>query len=503
MGLAVTENPTCIHKKPIIYLYGPNFPATTRMFSRAPLVIAALLLLTGSLAGCTGDGAQGANAAPTADLKVTPAGDGRTFRLDASASKDPDGDALTYAFDWGLGQTTGPNATIDVEFTPAAASGNASYTITLVVRDEGGLNGVAFGQAAFGTGANAAPMIVAKPANRWVAPNVGVLIDASDSMDPDGDGLTYEWIWGPRNGYDKSPDAVPDACGQSDRTLAVFTTGCLNQDQSFSLVFDQAGTYNYHCHPHPWMKGRLIVDPDAPATPNATIRIQDFNYHQETLTVGLGSNVTFVNADVAPHTATIEDYTPGTLPAGSEPFFDQNMTEGEYIARLILTDGKGGRASQTWGIKVGADAPQSPEVTAFEYGTSSTPPDPAKAKVPLAQSQTNSDFQFTLSHESMIQATLKVPENQGQAELELGRMDPDGTFTPISTCEGRRGSGGLDYPANEIRMLCTVPANNYAFRVEVTSGAITSYSIELTTTPYAKPGFGDSAPGGDGHDHQH
>lgn len=29
--------------------------------------------------------------------------------------------------------------------------------------------------------------------------------------------------------------------------------------QSAILKFDQAGTFNYHCRPHPWMKGQIVV----------------------------------------------------------------------------------------------------------------------------------------------------------------------------------------------------------------------------------------------------
>jgi plastocyanin len=32
---------------------------------------------------------------------------------------------------------------------------------------------------------------------------------------------------------------------------------------TFSRSFGQAGTFNYHCIPHPFMKGSIIVDPSA------------------------------------------------------------------------------------------------------------------------------------------------------------------------------------------------------------------------------------------------
>jgi plastocyanin len=38
-----------------------------------------------------------------------------------------------------------------------------------------------------------------------------------------------------------------------------FDTGLLQGGQSVVIRFDQAGTFDYFCQPHPWMKGRIIV----------------------------------------------------------------------------------------------------------------------------------------------------------------------------------------------------------------------------------------------------
>lgn len=39
----------------------------------------------------------------------------------------------------------------------------------------------------------------------------------------------------------------------------VFDSGLLDQGESWSYAFDEAGTYEYYCIPHPWMKGKVIV----------------------------------------------------------------------------------------------------------------------------------------------------------------------------------------------------------------------------------------------------
>jgi amicyanin len=33
----------------------------------------------------------------------------------------------------------------------------------------------------------------------------------------------------------------------------------IDQGQSYSFTFDKAGTYTYHCTPHPYMKGTVVV----------------------------------------------------------------------------------------------------------------------------------------------------------------------------------------------------------------------------------------------------
>lgn len=39
-----------------------------------------------------------------------------------------------------------------------------------------------------------------------------------------------------------------------------FDTGLLGKDKSAQQQFDEAGTYDYYCTPHPYMKGKVIVE---------------------------------------------------------------------------------------------------------------------------------------------------------------------------------------------------------------------------------------------------
>jgi PKD repeat protein len=123
-----------------------------------------------------------ANGAPVAAFDASPTS--LTVAVDASGSSDPDGDVLTFQWDFGDGSTaTGPTAT----HTYGAAG---TYTVGLTVSD--------------GTSsATASATVTAVQPNRapsasFAASTTGlsVAVDASGSSDPDGDALAYAWDFG-------------------------------------------------------------------------------------------------------------------------------------------------------------------------------------------------------------------------------------------------------------------------------------------------------------------
>jgi len=48
--------------------------------------------------------------------------------------------------------------------------------------------------------------------------------------------------------------------GFYDEPTELFDSGHLDPFESFSLTFDESGTYDYFCTLHPWMKGQVIVE---------------------------------------------------------------------------------------------------------------------------------------------------------------------------------------------------------------------------------------------------
>jgi len=128
------------------------------------------------------------NLAPTAVISVVPMSGTLTtaFAFDGTASNDPDGVILTYAWDFGDG---GSSVTATATHTYGA---RGAFTVTLTVTDDDGSTGQATLAVTVG---NRGPVIVSRdPAASAVSLPAGAAqrleVVASD---PDGDPLTYSW----------------------------------------------------------------------------------------------------------------------------------------------------------------------------------------------------------------------------------------------------------------------------------------------------------------------
>lgn len=135
-----------------------------------------------------------ANAGPAQMVQAThsgnPANDTAAVTLDGSASSDPEGDALTYAWNDGQGDTaTGVQPTLNLKV--------GSYTFTLTVTDLYGASSAATVTITVSPAANQPPVANAgadQTVTASAATNTAsATLDGSGSYDPDGDSLTYAW----------------------------------------------------------------------------------------------------------------------------------------------------------------------------------------------------------------------------------------------------------------------------------------------------------------------
>ena len=125
-----------------------------------------------------------------------PAVVGRSVTFDASASRDPDGNVVAYAWDFG-DSTTGSGA---ITTHPYAIPG--TFNVTLNVTDNDSLNGTVSHDVVV----QAAPPGPQPPVADFTAnpvrvnPGVPVTFDASASFDPDGTIVAYTWEFGDSTG---------------------------------------------------------------------------------------------------------------------------------------------------------------------------------------------------------------------------------------------------------------------------------------------------------------
>lgn len=198
------------------------------------------------------------NLAPIADPGSPYTGQpGIAVQFDGTGSSDPNGDALTYAWEFGDG-AMGSGATPTHTY---AADG--TYTVTLTVND---------GQLG-STPVTTTVEIATPPANREPLADPGgpysadtgatLVFDGSASSDPDGDALTYAWDFGDGT---TGTGVMPQ---HSYATAGTYTVGLVVNDGEFDSarvettvdVSDPADpsdgqalydTYCLSCHGDPW-----------------------------------------------------------------------------------------------------------------------------------------------------------------------------------------------------------------------------------------------------------
>jgi PKD repeat protein len=132
----------------------------------------------------------GDNESPTASFVYSPTSPGidETVYFNASGSYDPDGEIVGYEWDFGDG-STGSGETITHRYKNAG-----TYTVLMKVTDDSENTGSASKTITISEGQSPIASFVYSP----TSPGVGetVYFNASDSKDPDGEIVSYEWNFG-------------------------------------------------------------------------------------------------------------------------------------------------------------------------------------------------------------------------------------------------------------------------------------------------------------------
>lgn len=156
------------------------------------------------------------NIPPTADPNGPYTGTaGIAVNFDGTASADTDGTIVAYAWDFGDGNT-GTGVTPSHAY---AASG--TYTVSLMVTDDGGATDTATTTADISPAANISPTSDPNGPYTGTAGTV-VLFDGSGSADTDGTIIAYEWTFGDNStGTGVTPSHSYSRCGSYNVSLTV------------------------------------------------------------------------------------------------------------------------------------------------------------------------------------------------------------------------------------------------------------------------------------------
>jgi PKD repeat protein len=366
---------------------------------------------------------------------VTDLGTDEEISITSSLSKvdgpDQDGirDTLRFAVSPDGGGTIDVAANVSVDVTWPEVDANTTYTVQTSAEDS------ATGNVSLTPVANATVLntIVSPEPSITITPETpetgtSVTFDASESTDPDGSIVSYDW--------DLTGDGSIDATGET-----------------VSYTYSSSGDYTVSL---------TVTDDDgATNTTTTTVAVTESNDPpQASFTVSsetpeAGSTVTF---DAS--TSTDPD---GTITSYEWDFFDNGSTDatgstasvayseaGEYTVSLIVSDGDGATAEATQTVTVNAPptaqisiTPTDPEVgqEVTFTATASTDPD---GSIETYQWDLTGDgtvdatgAEVTRTYESSdgVQITLTVIDDDGsetQAQIEL-TVQPEQTTTPGGT----------------------------------------------------------------------
>ncbi len=447
-------------------------------------------MIAAAFTGCVGaddtvtptpPAADGPNTAPVAIFTLSPlTGDANTeFVGNAAGSKDVDGDELTFSWDWGDGSKS-QGVTAKHKYGKT----DTTFKVSLTALDARGLSASASKLIKLGSGNNAAPTVHLTGANLWIKPGESAAFTAHVA-DPDGDKIeSVSWSAG------RMPETVPEA----------LSSGDMPKGGSFSSTFSTPGRYILHCHPHPWMKQTIIVDPAAPAMTQASAQIVDgetqdeFYYSPGELRVRPGTKVTWENKGAVVHTVTQEGFEPLSSPipltgAGGNHTFKE---AGKWVVRAEAKDVKGAIGYSTVNVLVEDSAPDKVLTRAWE-GTLPAPATPNETGDPLT-----AKHRKTFVMEFPSNATLELSwadatgagVNNVKFGLYEGVTDAGKPLVEVSGASGATSSSAK----------ISLPKGGYNIVVQAVSGAQITYELKLTAVQDLTP------PADAGHDsggHQH
>ena len=369
------------------------------------------------------------NNAPTASFNVSASNVdvNENISFDSSASFDPEGSSLTYAWTFGDGGAS------QVAQPTYSYSAEGSYTVSLVVSDTEGLSSVPF-QVTITVNdpgsENNAPTASFSVTPNPVEINANASFNSDDSFDPDaGDSLIYSWQFGDGNSSQaQNPTHSYTAEGTYVAALIVTDNhGLASEEVQVSVV---------------------VQDSDANTAPTASFSVSP-NPVEENATANFNSDGSSDpdSGDTLTYSWQFGDGSSSVEQTPSHAY----TAEGTYIAELVVTDNHG-LASDAFSVSV--------EVTAAGQYSGQPEPWPTPRDLNIiwfgasTTSHTGSSSTPSYNIPQLVEQIYEMSLSVGEVNNGVMVENTDGG-TPLSTWlqssafnaieNGPSGGGNWDY----------------------------------------------------------
>ncbi|MFA5772658.1 MAG: PKD domain-containing protein [Thermoplasmata archaeon] len=339
--------------------------------------------------------------------------------FDASGSIDPNGDTLTYVWDFGDGSTGSGKTTTHIYSTAK------EYTVTLTVRDSKN-NANDFGLSANAIGqlttikkllnvviGNALPIAkitangtnINKGGTLNFSPNEMVNLDASKSSDPDGQVATVSWNMG-------------DGIQKSGKTITHSYAADGKYDVVAKIIDDKGGETQFD----------FIVSV-ANKLPIANIAVSNTNVNKgDELTFSIKEEITLdasSSSDPDGQVVAVSWSMGDGIQKSGKTILHSYLAEGNYPVIVVLTDNRGGETTFTFTINIG----NGPPVADIRMGGNT-----------ISNGQTvkdiivNKETEFDASHSFDREGSIKsITWDMGDSSAQKSGLTITHTYTSMNT----------------------------------------------------------------------
>ena len=356
-----------------------------------------------------------------------------------------------------------------------------------VTGDDGDAGGSDGGNTATTTVKALAPLTFALSTTspKWVAPGASIAVSASSAT-----AASYVWSIGPL------PGTVAPKPVKLDTGSAKDASDWIAAGASKSITFTEPGSFEMHCHPHPFMRSNVTVVQGYTGPKEVTVKIVDgaelgtYRYVPENILVAPGTVVTYENVGAQPHTSTLMKADPPLKKLDLTKASGSVAAEGDgwQRIRLVAVDAEGRFGSADLPVYVKPLPTYDSGPIAITFTAGGLPEEAVASSTKSFTLESNGTLNVTWA---FVDAPAKngVPANNAEVDIHVF---PQGSEQDAITSETKP----------EGTATTAVSAGTYTLKVIAKKGVGIEGTVTITAvysdpTPPAPTMAG--AGGGDGH----